>query len=100
MPTEWPISDDSGRVPDQPENETTMPKTVRARFPAFVAPDGSWNVYGWGGGKSAPSDKDIVSVAIEGTSDAFSDHELRLVWVTVDLPLPEACEVKGEVADA
>lgn len=72
-------------------------KTIKARIPAIVSPDGRWCAYGY---PSAEKDPDWPMM--EEVADNCDDpcHSYQRVWLTVELPVPEPVEVaaKTEVA--
>jgi len=66
-------------------------KTVKVRIAVAVDKTGDWNAFGSKGSAA----HDAMSIAVE----MVEDGEVRY-WVTAELPIPDAADVKGEVEPA
>jgi hypothetical protein len=68
-------------------------KTLKVRIPAVVSPDGKWAAYGY---PSAMIDPDW-SMVEEVADNGEASFNYKRVWITVELPIPEAEEITGTV---
>lgn len=71
--------------------EETSAPTVRVRIAVAVDQESDWNATGWSGADDDAAMGDAV--------DTVGSGEARY-WVTVDLPIPQAVEVAGNVEPA
>lgn len=69
-----------------------MAKTIKVRIPAVVSPDGKWCAYGYPGAMEDPDWSMVEWVADNGEPT----YEYQRIWITAELPVPEAVEIEAE----
>ena len=66
---------------------------MKVRIPAVIAPNGKWAAYGYPSAQDEPDWSMIEEVADNGDPQ----YDYQRIWITVEIPVPEALEVTGDV---
>lgn len=74
-------------------------RTKRIRIAVVINEAGCWNSSGWGDAETSVPDEDKSSIAFDGMDAWDGTGAERLVWVEVEIPIPQPITVEGTVRD-